>query len=240
MSAVLDWFREHSREIIFWISVLVAIGLIVSVSVLFGLYKNLSELNKGVNDNDDAIKELQTHKGGSDARGPRGPAGTRGPPGSQGGAGGEFQSTGPLRNLQSSGAYVMDRLHGSGVASIAYLNKLNYQPNQIWTYSGNNQILNKYGQCLEGDSISGNVYMAGCDPNSSKQKWRHNSYGQLSAVDGGECLDVTLESQFDGANKIEQGSKLEPGNSHYNLRRVKLKKCDNANNISSSQQWVFA
>ena len=239
MSSLINWFQEHP-QIIFWVSICVVIGLIVSVSVLFSLYSNLSDLNKGLLDNESSIKELQGYQAGNDAQGPRGPAGLRGPPGPKGGAGGDFQASGPLRNLQSSGAYVMDRLHGSGVASVAYLNKLNYQPNQIWTYSGNNQILNKYGQCLEGDSISGNAYMAGCDPNSSKQKWTHNNYGQLSSVEGGECLDVTLESQFDGANKIEQGSKLQSGNSHYNLRQVKLKKCDPANNINSSQQWVFA
>jgi len=242
MSEVLNWFREHSKQIIFWASIILIFGLVVSVSVLFGLYSNISDLNKSVKENEQKMATLENAQATDNDRGPRGPPGQRGPPGPQGSSGSPYKAMGPLRNLQSSGAYVMDRLHGSGTASISFLNQLSYQPNQIWVYQGNNLIGNQYGECLQGDQTSGNVFMAGCDPNNANQQWKHNNYGQISSVGSNntDCLDVSLQSQFDGANKIEQGSKLQPGNSHYNLRRVMLKQCAPPNNLSSSQQWVFA
>jgi len=242
MSEIINWIELHSKQLIFWVAILIFIGLILSSSLLFGLYNNLSQLNEGMKDNENKIETLEKSQASSQDRGPRGPAGVTGPPGPSGKAGGDYQSAGPLRNLQSAGAYVLDRLHGAGPASVAYLNKLSYQPNQIWTYLANNQIQNQYGQCLQGDETTGSVYMAGCDPNSTKQQWSHNNYGQLSSAESGgsQCLDVALESQFDGANKIVQGGQLEPGNSHYNLRIAKLKPCNQPKTLSSSQQWVFA
>jgi len=226
---------------ILFAGIIAAIILIVGALGMFLDYKwNIDSLNKSVQENLSQIQAIEKAQASNDGRGPRGPPGARGPPGPDGRAGATFQAFGPLRNLQSSGGYVMDRLHGSGAASVAYLNKLTYQPNQIWTYLANNQISNKYGECLQGDSNTGNVYMAGCNPNSTAQQWRQNNYGQISLVDGGECLDISLESQFGGASKIESGTKLARGNTHYNLQRVKLKQCDPSNNLKASQQWVFA
>lgn len=234
-------FQDDTRKLILLGMMAVIFILIMAISGAIYMHSRVSKAETAQKETQKQLETLTQHQATSQDSGPRGAAGERGPPGPEGKAGGPYQASGPLRNLQSNGAYVMDRLHGSGIASIAYLNKLNYQPNQIWTLMGSGEIQNKYGQCLEGDKISGNVYMAGCDPNSTKQKWRHNNYGQISSLDTNnqECLDVTLESQFDGANQIEQGSRLKSGNSHYNLRRVKLKACDRSNNLSSSQQWVF-
>jgi len=228
---------------IYFIGIIAAIILIVGAFGFFLDYKwNIDSLQKSVQENLSQIKAIEkaTAAGAGTGTGARGPSGSRGPPGPDGKPGATYQAYGPLRNIQSDGGYVMDRLHGSGAASVAYLNKLTYQPNQIWTYMENNQIVNKYGDCLQGDNNTGNVYMAGCDANNTSQQWKQNNYGQISMVEGGECLDISVESQFNGTNKIVAGSKLDQGNVHYNLQRVKLKECNPPNNLKPTQQWVFA
>ena len=178
---------ELSR-ILYWIfgviGVLVTIFLII---YLIMLHVNLSDLTEKYNDNHHQLEELQKHQASSSSRGPRGLSGERGPEGPIGKSGGEFLAQGLLRNLESNGSMVVDRLHGSGTASVAFLNKPSYQPNQIWSYLGNHQIRNQYGDCLEGDANTGDVYISGCDSNALKQKWKHNNYGQMSFPEGGIC-----------------------------------------------------
>jgi hypothetical protein len=212
------------------------VGLIIWIIIL---YHGLNDLNDKYQANSAQLGVLQNNVAGFNNRGPPGPSGERGPPGPAGPSGGTNLGRGPLRNLDSDGAFVVDRLHGSGKASIAFLNKLSYQPNQIWTYENNNQISNQYGGCLTGDAISGEVYMNGCDANAVGQKWQQNNYGQISLQEGGQCLDVSLESQFNGANKIVRGSELGKDNNHFNIRTLKLKQCNKPNVLSPTQQFIF-
>lgn len=230
---------ELRSKIYIALSVLV-ISLIAGLLIwIIILYSGLRELNEKYQDNQEQIQKIQKYQASQNNRGPRGSPGERGPQGPVGKSGGTNLSHGPMRNLESNGAYVVDRLHGIGTASVAFLNKLSYQPNQIWTHQSNFQLSNQYGNCLEGDPNTGDVYMAGCDSNSLKQKWKSNTYGQMILEEGGDCLDVSLEDQFSGSNKIVRGSKLGKDSTHFNLRRLKLKKCDKPNSLKASQQFVF-
>lgn len=224
--------------LITWIAILLSMVSIIWLIMLQTQKSKIVQTNSILQEN---LKQIEEKLVSNNMRGPRGPQGQVGRQGEQGQAGATYVARGMIKNVQYQGELVLDRLHGQGPSSLTYLNAPNLQTNQQWLYQADGTIRNQYdGTCLTGDTVSLNVYQAACD-NNSNQQWNLNSNGQLIPKEDNQlCLDTTFNAQIQGTNKILQGNKLDSSTTHSNLQRVTLKNCNNSNNLSPTQQWVFS
>lgn len=221
-----------------WLALFLSFVSIIWLIVLQTQKGKLEQTNSIL---EETLKQIETQVASNKNRGPQGPPGKPGPQGLPGTPGATYVARGTLQNVKYQGDLVLDRLHGQGIASVAFLNASNLQPNQQWIYQSDGTIRNQYdGSCLTGDTISRQVFQAGC-AGKPNQNWVFNSYGQLISKEDSElCLDTTFDAQFQGTNKIVQGQKLDKGTTHANLQRVTLKNCNKGDNLSGTQQWVFS
>ena len=165
--------------------------------------------------------------------GPQGPPGEKGEPGPPGGT---FERQGPLRNLGKINL-VADRMYGSGPLTVAYLNESNYKPHQHWTLKSDKTVENQFGGCLEGNNITGDIYMSSCDNTSSKQRWIFDKNGRLFLYSfPDKCISTSLQGKFTGMPAIKN-NKPTKSRIHNDIIRMKLEKCDNSFPIN--QQWAF-
>lgn len=170
--------------------------------------------------------------------GPKGEQGERGEPGPKGNDGGTFLYHGVLRNAQYP-KYVADRASGSGIHSIAYLNKQNHRPSQSWTLQSSQILSNKYGECLvnNDDDL---VYMEDC-PDTDKDdipmsyKWIYDQNGRLMSKRSTESDPMCLTVQNKILNTDTRSLYDEDNNGSLSVKAVNLVNC----NDNLDQKWTF-
>jgi hypothetical protein len=165
--------------------------------------------------------------------GPRGPPG---PQGEKGTPGGYYLYNGKLLYMDNENNTQMnlDRTYGTGKNSIIFLNNSIPTTNQYWELEKSGLLKNHFGECINADSNSGNVFMDSCpldgNPIDSNLTWFWDQLGRFYwGKNRDMCLQVGTPISFsDFNNKIDEksGGVSDQKNSG-NVKRLVLSKCKN-------------